>query len=180
MPVYKDKKRGTWYIVTRYKDWTGKLRTTTKRGFKTKMDAKNYEIDFTEMKNNSLSMTFGSFVKIYMDSMQNRLKENTLLTKQTIIEKKFLPYFKDKKLCDITPKDVIYWQNEMMKQTSRRDKEFSPTYLKTVHNQLSAIFNYAVRYYGLKDNPARIAGCMGKETNGEMQFWTKEEYMKFS
>ena len=95
MPVYKDKKRGTWYIVTRYKDWTGKLRTTTKRGFKTKMDAKNYEIDFTEMKNNSLSMTFGSFVKIYMDSMQNRLKENTLLTKQTIIEKKFLPYFKE-------------------------------------------------------------------------------------
>ena len=180
MPVYKDKKRGTWYIVTRYKDWTGKLRTTTKRGFKTKMDAKNYEIDFTEMKNNSLSMTFGSFVKIYMDSMQNRLKENTLLTKQTIIEKKFLPYFKDKKLCDITPKDVICWQNEIMKQTSRRDKEFSPTYLKTVHNQLSAIFNYAVRYYGLKDNPARIAGCMGKETNGEMQFWTKEEYMKFS
>lgn len=139
MPVYKDKKRGTWYIVTRYKDWTGKLRTTTKRGFKTKMDAKNYEIDFTEMKNNSLSMTFGSFVKIYMDSMQNRLKENTLLTKQTIIEKKFLPYFKDKKLCDITPKDVIYWQNEMMKQTSKKDKEFSPTYLKTVHNQLSAI-----------------------------------------
>lgn len=48
-------------------DW--QLRTTTKRGFKTKMDAKNYEIDFTEMKNNSLSMTFGSFVKIYMDSM---------------------------------------------------------------------------------------------------------------
>lgn len=68
----------------------------------------------------------------------------------------------------------------MMKQTSKKDKEFSPTYLKTVHNQLSAIFNYAVRYYGLKDNPARIAGCMGKETNGEMQFWTKEEYMKFS
>lgn len=34
MPVYKDKKRGTWYIVTRYKDWTGKLRTTTKRVLK--------------------------------------------------------------------------------------------------------------------------------------------------
>lgn len=30
MPVYKDKKRGTWYIVTRYKDWTGKLRTPQK------------------------------------------------------------------------------------------------------------------------------------------------------
>ena len=50
MPVYKDKKRGTWYIVTRYKDWTGKLRTTTKRGFKTKMDAKNYEIHYSQNK----------------------------------------------------------------------------------------------------------------------------------
>ena len=90
----------------------------------------NEWVDFTEMKNNSLSMTFGSFVKIYMDSMQNRLKENTLLTKQTIIEKKFLPYFKDKKLCDITPKDVIYWQNEMMKQKVKKIKNFLQLILK--------------------------------------------------
>ena len=125
-------------------------------------------------------MTFGSFVEIYMDSMDKRLKENTLQTKVTIIKKKILPYFKDKKLCDITPTDIISWQNEMMKQTTKTDKEFSPTYLNTLHNQLSAIFNYAVRYNGLSTNPARIAGNMGKETNGEMQFWTKEEYMTFS
>lgn len=180
MPVYKDKSRGTWYVVTRYKDWTGKLRTTTKRGFKSKVEAKRYEVEFAEKKDNSLSMTFGSFVEIYMDSMEKRLKENTLQTKVAIIEKKILPYFKDKKLCEITPTDVISWQNEMMKQTTKTDKEFSPTYLKTLHNQLSAIFNYAVRYYGLSSNPARVAGNMGKETNGEMQFWTKEEYMTFS
>lgn len=180
MPVYKDKARGTWYVVTRYKDWTGKLRTTTKRGFKSKVEAKRYEVEFAEKKDNSLSMTFGSFVEIYMDSMEKRLKENTLQTKVAIIEKKILPYFKDKKLCEITPTDVICWQNEMMKQTTKTDKEFAPTYLKTLHNQLSAIFNYAVRYYGLSSNPARVAGNMGKETNGEMQFWTKEEYMTFS
>ena len=28
---------------------------------------------------------------------------------------------------------------------------YSPVYLKTVHNQLSAIFNHAVRYYNLRD-----------------------------
>ena len=47
MPVYKDKSRGTWYVVTRYKDWTGKLRTTTKRGFKSKVEAKRYEVEVT-------------------------------------------------------------------------------------------------------------------------------------
>ncbi len=48
--------------------------------------------------------------------------------------------------------------------------------LKTVHNQLSAIFNHAVRYYDLRSNPAAKAGNMGSEEHKEMLFWTKEEY----
>ena len=34
--------------------------------------------------------------------------------------------------------------------------------------------------YGLKNNPARLAGNMGIEEVGEMKFWTKEEYLTFS
>lgn len=57
---------------------------------------------------------------------------------------------------------------------------YSPIYLKTIHNQLSAIFNHAVRFYGLRENPAAIAGNMGKEKPGEILIWTKEEYQQFS
>ena len=32
-------------------------------------------------------------------------------------------------------------------------KPYSPVYLKTIQNQLSAIFNHAVRFYNLKENP---------------------------
>ena len=53
-------------------------------------------------------------------------------------------------------------------------------YLKTVHNQLSAIFNHAVRYYNLRENPCKKAGSMGKKKNREMMFWTKEQYLKFA
>ena len=35
-----------------------------------------------------------------------------------------------------------------------KKKPYSQTYLKTLHNQLSAIFNHAVRYYELRSNPA--------------------------
>lgn len=52
--------------------------------------------------------------------------------------------------------------------------------MKTIHNQLSAIFNHAVRYYNLKENPCQKAGSMGKKKNREMLFWTKEEYLKFA
>lgn len=53
-------------------------------------------------------------------------------------------------------------------------------YLKTLHNQLSAVFNYAVKFYGLPSNPAAKTGNMGKAKNREMLFWTQEEYKKFA
>ena len=59
-------------------------------------------------------------------------------------------------------------------------KPFSPAYLKTIQNQLSAIFNHAARFYNLKENPCKKAGSMGKKKNREMLFWTKAEYLKFA
>ena len=74
----------------------------------------------------------------------------------------------------------ICWQNEIRELKDWHGKPLSATYLKTVHNQLSAIFNHAIRYYGLQVNPAQRAGNMGKEERKEMLFWTREEYTKFS
>jgi integrase len=125
-------------------------------------------------------MSFGSFVTVYVTDMQNRIKRHTWQTKNSIIESKILPYFKEKKMSEITPKDVIQWQNEMIAFRDGKGKAFSPVYLKTLHNQLSAIFNHAVRYYELKSNPAAKAGNMGKEKTKEMLFWTKDEYLKFA
>ena len=81
---------------------------------------------------------------------------------------------------EIRPADVIAWQNKMLAYKDEKGNSYSETYLKTVHNQLSAIFNHAVRYYELKSNPAAKAGNMGKAQTKEIGFWTKEEYLKFS
>lgn len=175
MGVYYDDKRNSWFVVTRYKDWTGKMRQTTKRGFRTKYDAQKYEFLFIDKKKDSTDILFSNFVEIYLESMENRIKENTMLTKIHIFETKITPYFGDMRLDEITAKDVIHWQDQIMKQ-----EDYKPTYLKTIHNQLSALFNYAVRFYGLRSNPARNAGNMGKEEVSEMKFWTKEEYLTFS
>ena len=105
---------------------------------------------------------------------------NTWLTKESIIRKKILPYFGKRMLSEITAKDVIQWQNEMRKMTDAAGNPYSKSYLKTVHNQLSAIFNHAVRYYDLPVNPAAKAGNMGTEEKREMLFWTKEEYLRFA
>lgn len=67
----------------------------------------------------------------------------------------------------------------MMNYRNKQGEGYSQVYLKTIHNQLSAILNHAVNFYDLKSNAARKAGSMGKERTKEMLFWTKEEYMKF-
>ena len=127
-----------------------------------------------------VNMTFESFAQLYEKDMKPKLKLNTWLTKESIIQKKILPYFGKRKLSEITAKDVMDWQNAIRGLTDAKGKPYSPTYLKTVHNQLSALFNHAVRYYGLQVNPAAKAGNMGVEERREMLFWTKDEYLKFA
>lgn len=180
MSVYKDEKTNTWKAYYRYTDWQGKVHQTTKRGFSTKSEALAWEREQKIKVEADLDMSFESFVDIYTVDMKNRIKENTWHTKEHIMRTKILPYFGQRKISDIQPKDIIAWQNEMIKSTNKQGKPYSPVYLKTLHNQLSAIFNHAVRFYGLQNNPAAKEGNMGKAKGREMLFWTQEEYQKFS
>ena len=77
------------------------------------------------------------------------------------------------KIENIQAKTVRLWQSKLIEQ------EYKKTYLKTIHNQLSAIFNFAVKFYGLHDNPARLCGSMGSKHSDRMQFWTVEQFKNF-
>ena len=179
MPVYKDK-NGKWKVNYRYTDYTGKSRQTTKRGFATRREAVAWEREQKLRLEASLDMTFGSFVELYITDMKIRVKENTWHTKEHIIRTKIIPYFKDRKIDEIKSRDIVSWQNELLTHQKKNGDPYSPTYLKSVHSQLSAIFNHAVKYYGLRNNPAKMAGGMGKEESKDMQFWTQKEYLTFS
>ncbi len=180
MPAYKDSKQGTWYASFYFENWQGVKQKKLKRGFATKKDALAWEREFLLQQAADLTMTFEAFVEIYITDKKKRLRENTWSTKEHIIRTKILPYFKEKRISEIKPRDVIAWQNEMLNYRDKNGKAYSPTYLKTLHGQLSAILNHAVRFYGLKSNAAATAGCMGSEKHKEMLFWTKEEYLKFA
>ena len=160
-------------IQYRYTDWQGKRRKSTKRGFATKREAEEWLRNFLITQKADFDMKFEDFWKMYCADMETRLREHTMRTKKYIVELKILPYFGDKRVNDITAADIRQWQNELIKMG------YSPTYLKTINNQLSAIFNYAVRYYDLKSNPCVKAGSMGKSKAEEMDFWTGEEFRKF-
>lgn len=179
MPVYKSD-NGTWYVLTRYLDWKGERKQKCKRGFETRKEAVEWERTFQQQNAADMDMTFEAFFELYANDIKPRLKENTWLTKEHIVETKIMPYFAKRIISEITTKDVMAWQNELLAYRDENRKPYSQTYLKTVHNQLSAIFNHAVRHYDLRSNPASKAGNMGTEERKEMKFWTKDEYKKFA
>lgn len=180
MAVYKDNATGLWRVLYRFTNWKGERKQTQKRGFQTKREAQAWEREAMLKQGAKLDMTFGSFFEIYETDKKKRVKENTWESKSHVIRTKILPYFEKRKIGEIEPKDVIAWQNELLMYKDEAGEPYAPTYLKTIHAQLSAIFNHAVRFYHLSSNPAQRAGTMGSEEHKEMLFWTKEEYLKFA
>lgn len=173
MPAYKDKQRNTWYCSFYYTDWTGERKLKKKRGFKTKKEATAWEDEFLRTLARSCDMTFASMAEIYMADMETRLRENTMQNKRFIIDNRVLPFFGKLRLNEITPAHVRKWQSGILAEG------VAPTYAKTINNQLSAILNYATKYYGLQSNPAKTAGSMGKAKASEMRFWTVDEFNAF-
>lgn len=164
---------GTWHIQFRYTDWTGTRRKTSRKGFKTKKEAEDWVMHFLLQQSSDPGMSLNDFWEIYKADMSLRLKETTMSNKEYLMKSKVLPYFGELPINEISIAKIRKWQGEMM------GKGYKPTYLKTINNQLSAVMNYAVRFYELKENPCQRAGTMGKSKADERPFWTLEEFQTF-
>lgn len=173
MPVYKDKERYTWFCKFNYKDWRGETKTKLKRGFRTKKEAQKWEREFLQVQQTDMDMEFSKFVDVYFTDKAPRLKERTIETKRIMLDTRIIPYFGKLRMNAIKPADIMKWQNDMM------DQGYKPTYLRMLQNQVTAVFNHAERFYGLKENPCKKIDKMGKANAKELNFWTKEEYDRF-
>ena len=173
MSAYKDKTQGTWYVSFRYIDWTGKKTQKLKRGFKTKKEALNYEKEFIRKTAADMKMEMNSFIQVYFEDKKNELKENSIRNKQHMMNKHIVPYFGTRKMNEITPAEIIQWQNAI------QEKGYSKTYERMIQNQLNALFNHAQKIYNLKENPCKKVKKMGKSDANKLEFWTKAEYDRF-
>lgn len=142
MGTYKDK-NGRWNVSVRYKNWLGESSRKTKRGSTTKRDALAWEQEFLQKYSGSLDMAFASFYEVYQNDLKNRIRQNTRVTKSSIIEKKTLPYFGDKQVRVVELINILHWQNEIVETTDENGIHYSTVYLKTIHNPINAIFNHA-------------------------------------
>lgn len=177
MPVksYKDANGKTkYYAAFYYTDYTGQRRKKKKEGFATASAAKQFEKDFIDQHSGSSDILFKNLTENYLADCKQRFKISTIYTKQKVIALHILPFFSDLPVSDITPLNVRNWQNDLIK------RGFKPGYLRILHGQLSATLNYAVKYYGLKQNPARLAGSVGTlKQQKAMLFYTLDQFKSY-
>lgn len=175
MPVYKDRARETWYAKFNYSDSTGSVKQKLKRGFHTPTEATEFEHEFLTKTQPASNMRFSHLVALYMKDCKLRLKPTTYLSKEYAIDSKIMPFFAAMPLEKITPDAIKKWQSSLLLS----EKNYAQTYLKFLNNQLSAIFNYAMKHYELAANPVKICGSIGKQNAGNIDYWTFESFNAF-
>lgn len=187
-----ESKSGTKYRVDyAYKAADGKYHNSCKRGFYLMREAASWQKNMlpiliadleqkgTSKKNADEEMLFSELVDEYMKRSELRRKETTCGTKENIIKNRILPFFSDKKVFDITVKDIENWQDKLLQGTTKSGKQYSQTYIRTIRSQFTAIMNYAVRLHGLPFNPldkAEMVGCKEAEPRA---YWTLDEFIQF-
>lgn len=174
MPVYYDENRKSWYTSFYYQDWQGNRKRKKKEGFARKKDAQEYEKNFLALHSGSCGdMTFGQMTELYLADCKIRQKPTSYAVKESGVNKHVLPYFKDTPINTITVAQVRQWQNELL-----NSGKYGANYLHTINGYLSAIFNHAMKFYGLQKNPAKECGKIrGKRP--ELQFWTLDQFNAF-
>ncbi len=180
MPASKYKTKSgaiKWKATFRYTDWTGKRVLKKKEGFNKKGDAQKFEREFLLKNSRSCDMSFASLVELYQGDAEHRVREGTQGNADSIIKKWLLPYFGELQVNEIDAVTIRTWQNTVMSAINpRTGTKYSETYIRSINSRLSAIFNYAVKFYNLGSNPCRPAGYMGKKKAGKMKFWTLDEF----
>jgi integrase len=173
MSVFKDTNTNKWTCKFRYTNWHGESKQKKKTGFKTKKQAQQWEKENSDKLEGSYHMKLSSLIELYKTDCKARLKPTTIDNKGRLIDDKILPYLGNIPIDQITPVTVRKWQTTLI------NKGYSPTYLKTINNQLSAILNYGCNFYSLKENVCRKAGSMGKKQAELKEFWSTEDFDKF-
>jgi len=170
MSVCFDSKKKTYFCKFRYKNWDGKTKETTKRGFSTKREAKQYEVDFKRKAAGIPTMTVEQLVDILMASLRKRLKPASIRQKEMIYRLYVVEPLGSMAIADVTPQVIRSWQDNLPQK--------APSTILAINTAFSSLLNYGVKFHGLASNPFQVAGKTGS-AGKKIDFWEHEQFLKF-
>ena len=176
MPVYQNKKTKKWKFRTYAEDVYGNHKQFERKWFDTKKEALQAEREFKLSDRTEISnLLFNELWTVYKEHISLKLKPQSYHSVVSRFNNYILPYFKDYRLNKITNSVYIKWQRII------EEKGFKHKYNSSLHGAMVTILNYAMKFYGLKQNIASMTGNFKRKTDlkKNVDFWTYEEYQTF-
>lgn len=113
---------------------------TAKRGFKTKEEAEEWERRL-KSKANIRILTLSEFFRVFARDFKPTVAASTWGNKAALFRNKIEPYLGTTFIEALFSQDMLLWQ-DLMRSMRRKDGfRYSPTYLRTINNQLDAILD---------------------------------------
>ena len=118
MPVYKDKKRGTFYFSFK-RVINGKVISRTGRGYESKQVATIAELKALDNISNPTkqkkALTFEGLFNLFIEYKESKSKITTITTYEKVYNTHIEPKFAKIKVSSITPDDLYKWKKELLK-----------------------------------------------------------------
>ena len=177
MASFEKRKSGLWSVRFRASTATGEKQIRLS-GFRTKAEASRAMIahlaehpsENKKIQKESLQY-FKDLCALFLENAKTRVRESTYIDFSGRINNHFLPIFKNKKVQDISPAELLKWQNSI--------HQYSFSYQKTLRTTLSSIFKFGERYHDLPNPMKKVEPLRNTATKAEMEFWTLEEFQSF-
>lgn len=173
MSVHKDKNNGTWFV---------KHKNKTKRGFKTKTEAKNYEakLVLNDPKRESEKIGFHELVNDYMAHVKKQMKYSSYYKISNFVENVIVANTKNTPLNKITKLECREFYNKLY------DMPYATSYKNDILGRYKGIFKHAQMYFNLIDDPTRQLIPFKKTFDEKMKkkekdkrVWSYEEFNLF-
>lgn len=183
MKINKDEENNVFWVRLRYKnndgEWKSKyISDPLRKNLIKKIEA--FNDDLNELKKtpeeiNPRNVLFEELTKDYLRYKKTKWKGSTINSNTKRIADKIMPFFKGKRIYDITTDDIMDWKDYIT------DQHYSLDYSWSLYNILSNMFKYAMRIYDLPRNTVAMVGTFKRpdELEKEMEFWTFDEFSLF-
>ena len=171
MAVYFDEKQKTWYCKFRYTDWTGESKSTSKRGFKLKRDALQYEKEYKDKAKDRPKMTLRQLSDAFLEDYKANRKPTSYSLTERNLRNYILPVLGSTAIDDLTPIIIKKWQNHLLTLGK------SESSIKAYNTTFNTLLNFGVKFYGLQSNPFRVTGTTG-HIKKRLEFLEENEWKK--
>lgn len=178
MPVYRDKKRGTFYYsFKRVVD--NQVITKKQRGFKSKTDATIAELKaLEEIKNPRIKldkMTLGDLFSLFKEYQTNKTKSSTINIYNRLYKSHIEPYFTSIFVFNINSDNLYTWKKGIV------NKGFNQRYTNMVISLMRKLIDLGIKKELISDSSLlnELESVKILKIENERAVWTFDEINKF-